>query len=217
VAYIGMMSVDPKRQRRGIASKLMERALAALEERGCTVVLLDASDSGAPLYEGLGFVDDSIAQFFERVATVPLESPSSDVRISLASSVTELVAFDTPVFGGCRQKLFEVLWPEQQGRCLVARDRNGAMLGYLMARDPTLGPWAALHEEAAEALLRAALELPFEHMPHVYLPRSNEQSAALLRRYGFVARRSLRHMRLGGTCPPGQPEKLYGQSSFGHG
>lgn len=40
---------------RGIASALMNRAMAIAKEKGCTCATLQASPMGAPLYESLGF------------------------------------------------------------------------------------------------------------------------------------------------------------------
>ena len=57
-AWLGLMAVDPARQRRGIGQTLVEALVARAQELGSAVVLLDASDAGAPVYERVGFVDD---------------------------------------------------------------------------------------------------------------------------------------------------------------
>ena len=58
VAYVGLVGVAPAYRRRGVARAIMAHLLGWLAERGGPVVLLDASASGAPLYEQLGFTDD---------------------------------------------------------------------------------------------------------------------------------------------------------------
>jgi predicted N-acetyltransferase YhbS len=65
IAYVGLMAVEPARQRRGIARRLLAEVLRAIDARGCAVARLDATDQGAPLYEEFGFVDDGTARVFE--------------------------------------------------------------------------------------------------------------------------------------------------------
>jgi hypothetical protein len=139
------------------------------------------------------------------------------LEVGPARELDEIVDLDARAFGASREKLLAALWKEYRDRCLVARGTNGKPIGYLWARDPVLGPWVAGNPEAAEALLAAALRLPFARTQHVMIPRSNGVAAAIGRRYGFVERRTLRHMRRGGQASPGKPEMLYGQSSFAHG
>src|SRR4051812_32624882 len=55
VAWIAMMLVDQKLQRRGIGATLIRHALAFLKNRGVNCVRLDATPVGQPLYELLGF------------------------------------------------------------------------------------------------------------------------------------------------------------------
>jgi predicted N-acetyltransferase YhbS len=217
VAYIGLMAVDPARQRQGIARRLVSFVLERLDAAGCEVALLDATDKGAPLYEQFGFVDDAEAVVFERVDSDFVGPSRSAMNVAPADALREIQALDGPAFGADRGKLLGALWSEHRQRCLVARGKDGAAAGYLFVREPTLGPWVAVDAAAAEALLAAALRLRFVAPPHVLVPRSNVQAQELLARYGFVERRRLRHMRRGGTASPGRPERLFGQSSFAHG
>ena len=217
VAYIGLMAVDPALQRRGIARRLVEHLLAQLDARKCERILLDATDSGAPLYESFGFVDDARARVFELRSMTADEDVVGDVEISSQAELSELASFDEASFGASREKLLGALLELYRDRLLVARDGAGRLQGYLFARDPTLGPWVAENREVAAALLNAALRLPYSHTPHVMVPRSNEAATELLVGRGFVEQRSLRHMRRGGTGPIGRPERLFGQSSFAHG
>jgi predicted N-acetyltransferase YhbS len=217
IAYIGLMAVDPALQRRGIARHLLAHALDAIEARGCSIALLDATDKGAPLYAQFGFVEDGRARVFGRADTASLEAAPPALAVEPAVRLDEIVDLDARAFGASREKLLAALWKEHRARCLVARGSDGKLSGYLVARDPVLGPWVAANPEAAEALLAAALRWPFAHAPHIMVPRLSAAAAELARRYGFVERRTLRHMRRGGRCSPGKPEMLYGQSSFAHG
>src|SRR5690349_16023277 len=49
VGHIGLVAVDPAWQRRGIALAMMEWLLEWFDRQSCSVILLDASASGAPL------------------------------------------------------------------------------------------------------------------------------------------------------------------------
>ena len=198
VAYIALMTVDPARQSCGLGRRLMEHALAWLEQRGCRVVLLDATEKGARLYETMDFVDDAWAYDFVRSESLPW-TPPGDFRVVKArpADVQELVAFDAPLFGADRGKLFVALWQQFGERALIAHDRDGALAGYLFALDPVLGPWAAQTRAAAEDLLSAALALPHQHEPMVMVPRGNEHAVEILLHSGFIERRRLRHMRGG--------------------
>jgi predicted N-acetyltransferase YhbS len=249
LAYVGLMAVAPAWQGRGIGRRLMERLLGWLDERGCPTVLLDATDRGARLYEALGFVDAGEALVFERdqwSAAAATEWEAYQLRCDKAGSrggefclaiaggtrletvarqarrdeLDAIAAFDAPAFGADRRRLLAALWREHWRRCLVVREGSGELTGYLLAREPVLGPWLAATPQAAELLLTLALcmpyDLPYSSAPLVMVPRSHQRACELLVRRGFSQRRRLRHMRRG-VPARGMPERLFGQSSFAHG
>ncbi len=217
-AYISLMSVHPRWQRQGIGRRMMNHVLDWLSAGGCSVVLLDATEQGASLYRHMAFVDDSTAAEFESVSiAAQAQGASNNVALAAETDLDAIAAFDAPLFGANRLKILQVLWATQRQRCLVARDASGNIRGYLFARDPVLGPWAAMDAAVARNLLTLALALEFRHTPRVLVPRSNSLACELLTGHGFVERRRLRHMRRGGSGPPGQPNRLYGQTTFGHG
>jgi GNAT superfamily N-acetyltransferase len=55
VGWIAMVLVERSLRGRGIATRLMEHALAYLDQRGVRTVRLDATPLGRPIYERLGF------------------------------------------------------------------------------------------------------------------------------------------------------------------
>ncbi len=186
VGYVGLMAVDPQHQRRGIARALVTHLLAQLAARDCTIALLDATDKGAPLYETFDFVDDGVAQVFELETIVPLPDPPRAISVTSEATLSELVPFDAAAFGTSREALLRQLLLSYSDRLLVARDSTGRLQGYLLARDPTLGPWVASDSQVAAALLAAGLRLPFTLAPHVPVLCSNEASTRLLAGSGFV-------------------------------
>ncbi|HEY1599751.1 MAG TPA: GNAT family N-acetyltransferase [Pirellulales bacterium] len=239
-AYIALMGVDPAQQGRGIARRLMEHVLARLDDHGCPIVLLDATDVGAVLYEKLGFADDSSAYEFEgdnslasNVASTlgsqrgPDSIRAKDSSLSTATrnlgvarmtdaDLVEVIEFDLPRFGADRGQVLQILLNEFPERAFVCRDVTGQVTGYLFART-VLGPWVAANAATAEDLLAVARTLPSPEPLRVLVPRSNHAACDLLARNGLHSIRKLRHMRRGGTVPPGRPECLFGQVSFGLG
>jgi predicted N-acetyltransferase YhbS len=240
LAYVALMGVDPAFHGRGIARQLMQHVLSRLDAGGCPIVLLDATEAGAAIYEKLGFVDDSFAYEYQddshaapgvapRENAPPHPSLSRQgrgfsersveqeaVRAMTAADLAEVTAFDAPRFGADRGGLLRILFSETPDRALVARDADGQVAGYAFARG-VLGPWVADDTVTTEQLFTAARALPSQDPLRVLVPRSNSCACALLGEYGLRPIRQLRHMRRGGAKPPGQPSCLFGQVSFGLG
>jgi hypothetical protein len=181
------------------------------------VIQLDASDAGAPLYRRLGFVEDETTLGFTQDDCALRPEQSERVTRLLAVDIPALAAFDTPIFGGDRAPVFAAALAEAPERAFVARDPAGQISGYLFAQPLVLGPWAARTPADAEALLAAALTLPFDGAIRTLTPGSNADAAKLLMRYGFSPQRLLRRMRRGGTAAAGRRSQLYGQASLAIG
>jgi predicted N-acetyltransferase YhbS len=60
LAWIGMLLVDPERRQLGIATKLMNVAMEYLSNTEVTTIKLDATGVGFPLYQKLGFKEESL-------------------------------------------------------------------------------------------------------------------------------------------------------------
>jgi predicted N-acetyltransferase YhbS len=240
LAYVALMGVDPACHGRGIARRLMESVLARLDAAGCPTVLLDATDAGAALYEKLGFVDDSHAFEYEQPATPPRAfestafiSPTSSgpgqgsqlawarqghlaMRPMTGADLGDVAAFDAPLFGSNRGRLLQILLDQTPNRAIVARDTAGHVVGYAFSRG-VIGPWVARDAETAEMLFCAATGMALSDPVRVLVPRSNGHARELLDRLGLKQIRQLRHMRRGGSGPPGKAYCLFGQVSFGLG
>src|SRR5690348_2237390 len=114
-AWIGMVLVDPEYRGRGIGTRLLEKAIAYLDETKIPTMKLDATPQGRPLYEKLGFVKE---YEIERVILErgPEQLPNSRVtsvqgRISNAERET-VVARDRELFGANRSDLLKSLYQE---------------------------------------------------------------------------------------------------------
>jgi hypothetical protein len=185
------------------------------------MVLLDASDAGAPLYARLGFVEDHRARVYARALQ---EAPGNDNHMA-AQRVTPLApddlpaltAFDARHFGAPREAVLAACLERYAGRVFATHDKSDAITGYLVAQERQLGPWIATTHEAAEVLLTHALTLPFATSPGVLVPTLNHDAVRLLERSGFTSSRELRHMRHGGEPAWERRRHTYGLASFAIG
>jgi predicted N-acetyltransferase YhbS len=219
-AHVGLMSVLPTVQRQGIGRVLLSHVLSRLEEEQCATVVLDASESGAALYQHFAFVDEDFVGHWslERARIQNASLPLAGRVLSVGSEhVAELAAFDARYFGADRSSVFSVLLQMHPEAVLVTRDQAGSLTGYLFIQGQTLGPWVAAYADDAEALLTAALASSTLETPLVFTPCANTCAADLLQRYGFRMQRKLRHMRRGKPIPLRDRSKIYGQVSFALG
>lgn len=217
-AYIGLMSVHPSVQKRGVGRLLMDALLTWLAGRACRTVLLDASQAGAPLYLQYGFVEDDRTLDIRQVQNTALPRTRSEQVSRLQNEdFAKLVAFDTTYFGASREPLLAMYYADDPQRVFVTRESNGAITGYLIAQARTIGPWVARSAEDAELLLQCALTLPYSAKPTVFVSAHNAHALTLLARYGFEQARSLSHMRKGVPVERSRTTTLYGQASLGFG
>jgi len=216
-AYIGLMAVHPLWQGQGVAHAVLEHLLVWLQVRRCPIVRLDASAMGRPLYAKRGFVEDDTVVLFVQDDARPPRVQGAPAAPARAEDFPTLVAFDAPIFGALRAHVLASHLAEEAANAWLTRDAAGAVTGYLVAQEQTLGPWIARSREEAEALLTAALSRPGALERQVLVPGANHAAPALLEQYGFKATRTLSHMRLGGTSAPGDRALIYGQTSFALG
>ena len=216
-AYVGFMAVHPDVQRQGTGLALMEFLLERLDRQNIPLVLLDASEMGQPLYEKLGFIAYDETLTFQRDTAFTAQDCPTGVQQLSAADLAELIALDTPVFGTNRGKVLQVLLRVFPERAYMLRDEMGQIAGYFFAQKRRIGPWVMRDASAAEALLRIALELPYEETVSVIVPAVNLEAIELLQRYGFKQLRSNRHMGRGQGEPPGQRQMIYAQTSLSVG
>jgi predicted N-acetyltransferase YhbS len=220
-AYLGLMAVDPSLQQRGIGQALVEALVMRAQELGNEVVLLDASDAGAPLYARLGFIEDDRVRVYTREAQ-ETSLNSNSIATPLVAPLTQddlvaLAAFDARHFGARREAMLAGSLRLYPGRVFGARDELGEITGYFVAQEQRIGPWVAATPAVAEALLAHALTLSYSANPAVLVPALNRDAIELLERTGFTSSRELRHMRHGGKSALERRKRVYGLASFAIG
>ncbi len=217
-AYVGFMAVHPEVQRLGIGLALMEFLLDRLKQQNIPFVLLDASGMGQPLYQKLGFIAYDETLTFQRGNVFTGRDCLSRIQPITAPDLDELIAWDASIFGTNRGKVLQVLLDVFPKRAYMLRDEVGQIAGYFFAQKRRIGPWVMQHDaDAAEALLKMALALPYEDTVSVVVPAMNLEAIELLQRYGFKQLRANRHMGRGPGDPPGQRQKIYAQTSLSIG
>lgn len=153
LGWIGMVLVDQGHRRLGIASRLMEAALATFPTG--TAVALDATPVGRTVYERLGFSDrDEVVRL--RHAGGPVPEPTVRIRHTLACDAEAIAHLDR-TSGQDRREVLAAIggW----GPGWVAEDAAG-IRGFCGSRPGVafhgLGPLVADDGEIAAALVMAA-------------------------------------------------------------
>ncbi len=216
-AHVGMMAVHPHAQRQGVGLALMQHLLTWLDQQHVPCVLLDASNAGQPLYEKLGFVAYGQVYVLQRRSGSSLHDHTPQVEPVSIRDLDELVKYDTDIFGADRGRVLHALLTTFPERAFMLRSEAGQITGYVFAQESRIGPWVMQRSQDAEALLQAALSLPYAGVVSVVVPEENRADIELLRRYGFETARVNRHMGRGASAPPRQRSKIYGQTSLALG
>lgn len=121
LAWIGMVLTLEAYRGRGFGGRLMGACLEYCERCGVGCVKLDATDMGRPLYERLGFVEESVvARWHGELPELPVRDFEPDL------------ALDRLAFGADRSALLAVLGASRAGRVasyvgpMVARSYDDA-------------------------------------------------------------------------------------------
>ncbi len=201
------MAVDPSVRRQGIATTLLRALIAFLQSTGCGTFLLDATESGAPLYERFGFSDVDRTDVYERDAKPGI---SADSSVGLAErDFLQAAAIDRRITGCDRNDALR----------RFAQDSNVSLAvhkhGYALTHGRVVGPWLADSGSVARILFDSALQA-CPQVTVVFVPRSNQQAISLVTNAGFLRKRSLRHLCCGGPSPM-RRTSIFGQGSLSHG
>jgi len=216
-AWISMVLVLPEHRRRGLASRLLRRALAELAHRGLTPIL-DATPAGRAVYAREGFRDTWGFTRYRRGAGQLSATQGSQpsrargfvesghaVRPITPGDWQAIVAFDTPAFGSRREHLLRALAERLPDAALIA-ETEGRIAGYLLGRDGReacqVGPLIARDVDTARRLLETALA----HLSGpLYIDVADRFSALRpwLDAAGFEFQRPFTRMIHGGGVAPG--------------
>ncbi|HVL48715.1 MAG TPA: GNAT family N-acetyltransferase [Candidatus Thermoplasmatota archaeon] len=190
LAWIGGMAVDAKARGRGLGAALLDGLLAHARARDVSVIGLDATREGRPLYERAGFGEVDVSERWSlppSATAKPPATPPGDHAVYPISSceIMDLVAFDAPRFGASRGPLLAALLAAFPERSFVTFSRStGAITGLVCGQERHVGPWVADDPVAAAWLLHACVAAGTP--PFVMAPRSNTRAAEALASLGYA-------------------------------
>ncbi|MCI0574056.1 MAG: GNAT family N-acetyltransferase [Myxococcaceae bacterium] len=207
---IGMMLIAPAHEGRGLARRLMERAL---ERLGPVPTLLYATPQGRPLDEKLGFVE--VDTLHKHVGTVralagAFEERDFQVRVMMPADLEAVVALDAVSFGAPRRMLLQAL-AEVSLRSRVAV-RENRIVGYGLSW-PNLdvvmvGPLVAPDDTVAQALA-SELVRGQQGLVRLDIPSRFIELSAWAATHGLVKSPPAPLMVLHADMAPGLREHLY--------
>jgi GNAT superfamily N-acetyltransferase len=212
-AWISMVLVTERFRRRGIAKRLLQRAVDDLVGGG-HVPLLDATPAGREVYRQLGFEDCWGMQRFASSsgkAPVATREPGIEVRPHAPDDWTGVLELDRAVFGADRSGILRNLATRVPLAALVAV-RGERLCGASFARDgrvaTQIGPVIAADEETALDLIAAALARVSGPV-FIDVPDRHARIEAWLRATGFAPQRSLTRMAHGRSRAFDDLERLF--------
>ncbi len=196
--WIGMVIVHGPYRRRGLATRLMERSLAELRDRGL-VPFLDATPAGRPVYERMGF------RAVEALTRWRGQGGGPEAHdLPPLVDVAEIAELDRAAFGVDRSAVLADLLARKGA--LSRRDHGGD--GFLLARTGRtatyVGPVVARETGASLRLLESALA-EISGPVLVDVPDCQAEVAGLLAERGFEPERPFTRMALDQDTGFGDP------------
>ncbi|HEX7317589.1 MAG TPA: GNAT family N-acetyltransferase [Pyrinomonadaceae bacterium] len=213
LAWVGMVLVDTRFRRKGIATTLVRAALDSLEVAGVEAVKLDATPEGAHVHAGLGFEAELRIERWRGTAGRHVSEsvkPSDGATPQLLEKVLEL---DRRAFGADRSELLKALSDEACVTPSLSVGGNGQLRGYALARRGShatyLGPVVAEEVETVAFLLDDVLGRLGDGEVYVDLNTTFEGGARELAARGFIKQRELIRMRRGKKSPAGTSSGVF--------
>ena len=210
--WISMVLTAAEHRRRGLATRLLHHCIARLEARGL-VPGLDATPAGQAVYVKLGFRPIYGMKRFvlERAVDAPPPPWGVAVRRVQPQDLTELAAYDAPVFGADRSALIAHLLQRRAPLAWIARG-GGQIVGYCLGREGAdalqIGPVVADH--AAIALGLAARAAEGARRPiYVDCPDAQVPKVGWLGSHGAAAQRPLARMLKARNAPFDDANRIY--------
>ena len=184
LAWVGMVLTDPAYRRRGLARQLMEHALQYLRNRSVAWIKLDATESGVPLYESLGFREEGR---IERWIRPKGAAPGACLS---AGRLAPDLALDREAFGADRSGLLSVL----AGIESASMKGAGFAMGRPGSKAAFFGPCVARSANAARDLAAWFLHRHVQEDIYWDILAVNNDAIQIAREFGFERGRELVRM-----------------------
>jgi GNAT superfamily N-acetyltransferase len=205
LAAIGMLLVATRHGGQGIGRRLMTHAL---DVAGDAVVFLNATESGRPLYEKLGFIATSITStYVGRFA--PSDGPTRS-RVAAPNDLPAILAVDTRAIGAERRLLVELLPSFTEHLRVIERD--DVITGYAGAwrnvDTVLIGPVIVESIHDSQTLI-ADVAAHFDEPVRLDLDAQHPQLQAWAQQHGAVLRGANTVMVLNGRPFPGDRSRWF--------
>lgn len=211
-AWVGMVLVDPEYRSNGIGTRLLEKAIAYLDEQKIRSIKLDATPQGKPLYEKLGFVFEYEIERWTLKRTVPMKEKTAGPALpeGLPPALLESICkTDLEAFGADRSALLKSM-NQSAPEMTLGIWTAGRLDGYAFVRRGSfadhLGPWIARDAGTAAQMLDTFLLDSNCDTLIVDQMKANPFMTELLTARGFTYTRLLTRMYRGGNDFPGHSE-----------
>jgi GNAT superfamily N-acetyltransferase len=220
--WIGVIFVAPELRGRGIGRALTVAVCDILQGAGCRSLVLVATDLGRPVYDRLGFREQTRYHMYpaDPLDMAPVPPPGATLRPIRATDIDAIAVLDRHVSGEDRKPLIERFaasgWLLEDGpdAGTAAGTGESSLRGYLL---PTYRGNAALIAPKQEDAL-CLLDLHRHLLPQggtawAGLVTENEAGRRLLAERGRAESRNFPRM-VRGPEPEWRPEAMWGQ--FNH-
>lgn len=207
--WISMVLVTGAWQRKGLATRLLQACIAALENAGLTPAL-DATPDGEKVYVRLGFSPQLDLQRWQRGAAGP-RTPGiagEGIRTATSHDADAIAARDAGIFGGDRSVVIRHLLNRRDARGWVLADGRGYLLSRRGRLARQLGPLCAENEDDAVRLVAAAVA-EIDGPIFIDVPDRHAALIDFLRDNGFTSQRPFRRMAKGRSMPFGDPDHVF--------
>jgi hypothetical protein len=205
-AWISMVLVTTPRRGNRIGTRILQKCCGDVVERGL-VAVLDATPAGERVYRPLGFEPVFGLSRWQGECSAGGSQPTG-VRVMAESDLAAVAALDASAFGASRMFLIESLFRRAPQLAFVTVDGSGFALARPGRLATQVGPIVAVGEQAAAALLEAALNAVTGPVFLDLTDRWDDLKRALEHR-GFMVQRPFLRMGLRRNAPFGDPSRLF--------
>lgn len=213
VGWVGVIFVVPELRRRGIGRALTEAVCDILAGAGCRSLVLVATDLGRPLYERLGFREQTRYHMFagNPLDVAPVPPPGASLRPVRPSDLDAIEALDREATGERRRPLIEA---NAGSGWLIEDEGTAGLRGFVLPTHRGNGSLIAVRPIDAVCLLDLHRHLvPKDGLVWAGLVSENGPGIRLLTERGWSEWRSFPRM-VRGPEPDWRPDTIWGQ--FNH-
>jgi len=222
VGWIGVIFVAPELRGRGIGRALTVAVCDILQGAGCRSLVLVATDLGRPVYDRLGFREQTRYHMHpaDPLDSTPVPPPGANLRPIRTTDIDAIAVLDRHVSGEDRRPLIERfaasgwLLEDEPDAGMAARAGEPSLRGYLLPTHRGNAALIAPRPEDAMCLLDLHRHLvPQGGTAWAGLLTENEAGRRLLAERGRTEWRTFPRM-VRGSEPEWRPAAIWGQ--FNH-